>query len=121
MFPSLLPCATLSLLTPEFYQRLNGIAEKIEAQLRPFIEEKGFSFARVGSMFTIFFRSEAPRSYTEVKECDFKTFGRFHAIALSKGLYFPPSQYEAVFLAACMSDEDIEFLVEKTKESILLL
>ena len=113
--------ATLSLLTPDFYQRLNGIAEKIESKLRPFVEEKGFSFARVGSMFTIFFRSTAPRSYTEVKQCDFKMFGRFHSIALSKGLYFPPSQYEAVFLSACMSDEDIEFLVQNTKDSILLL
>jgi len=113
--------ATLSLLTPDFYQRLNSIAEKIDLRLRSFVEEQGFSFARVGSMFTIFFRSKAPRSYAEVKECDFQKFGKFHSIALSKGLYFPPSQYEAVFLSACMTEEDITFLVENTKESILLL
>ena len=113
--------ANLSLLTPEFYQRLNSIAETIDLGLRPFLEAHGLSFARVGSMFTIFFRSKAPRSYAEVKECDFQKFGKFHSIALSKGLYFPPSQYEAVFLSGCMTEADIRFLVENTKKAILSL
>ena len=41
---------------------------------------------------------------------DFDAFGRFHALALQEGLYFPPSQYEAVFLSAAISDKDIDFL-----------
>jgi glutamate-1-semialdehyde 2,1-aminomutase len=110
--------ATLSLLTEDFYERLNRIAEKIEDKLRPFVESKGLSFARVGSMFTIFFRSEAPRSFSEVGMCDFDAFGRFHAFALQEGIYFPPSQYEAVFLAACMTEEDIDFLVKGVHKAV---
>ena len=113
--------ATLSLLTPGFYQKITQIGDQVEQGLRSFVEDHGLSFARVGSMFTIFFRSQAPRSYAQVKECDFQAFGRFHALALSNGLYFPPSQYEAVFLSSCLGAEEIQFLVEGTKKSILSL
>jgi glutamate-1-semialdehyde 2,1-aminomutase len=61
-------------------------------------------------MFTIFFRSEVPSAFHEVKECDFEAFGRFHRRALDNGVYFPPSQYEAVFLSATINDADIEHL-----------
>ena len=103
--------ATLNLLTPEFYARLNAISEQIDKRIRPLVESKDLSMSRVGSMFTIFFRSQAPTCFQEVLECDFTAFGRFHALALERGLYFPPSQYEAVFLSGAMTDADIEFLV----------
>ena len=41
--------------------------------------------------------------FQEVLECDFDVFGRFHRAALENGLYFPPSQYEAVFLSGTSS------------------
>ena len=113
--------ATLSLLTEDFYEGLNSIAASIEEQIRPIVEEKGLSFARVGSMFTIFFRSQAPRSFDEVNMCDLKAFGRFHALALKEGIYFPPSQYEAVFLGASMTQEDVDFLVNGVKKALSLL
>ena len=113
--------ATLSLLTKEFYEDLNATAASIEEKLRPLLEERGLSFARVGSMFTIFFRSQAPRSFDEVNMCDRDAFGRFHALALREGIYFPPSQYEAVFLCACMTQEDVDFLVSGVKKVLTLL
>ena len=113
--------ATLSLLTKDFYEDLNATAASIEDQLRPIVEEKGLSFARVGSMFTVFFRSQAPRSFEEVNMCDLKAFGRFHGLALQEGIYFPPSQYEAVFLCACMTKDDVDFLVRGVKKVLTLL
>ncbi|MEC7987709.1 MAG: glutamate-1-semialdehyde 2,1-aminomutase [Myxococcota bacterium] len=101
--------ATLELLTPEFYDRLNATSEKIDKKIRPLVEAKDLSMNRVGSMFTIFFRADAPTCFQEVLECDFEAFGRFHALALEERLYFPPSQYEAVFLSASIEDSDIEF------------
>ena len=113
--------ATLELLTEDFYEGLNKTAASIEEKIRPFLESKGLSFARVGSMFTIFFRTEAPRSFDEVNQCDLDTFGRFHALALKEGVYFPPSQYEAVFLCASMTEDDVEFLVSGIQKAILAL
>ena len=110
--------ATLGLLTPEFYQKLEMIASRLEAGIRPFVEERGLSFTRIGSMFTIFFRSQAPKNFAEVQECDFQRFGQFHRLALEEGIYYPPSQYEAVFLGMGMNDEDIQLVIEGTKRAL---
>ena len=66
---------------------------------------------RVGSMFTIFFRSEIPRNFTQVSECDMAAFGRFHRAALSRGVYLPPSQYEAAFLPIGLGKKERDLLV----------
>ena len=102
--------ATLDLLTDNFYDNLETTSAQIEARVRPLAEANGCSFARVGSMFTIFFRKTPPRNFQEVLECDFEAFGRFHRAALENGLYFPPSQYEAVFLSATIQSDEIDFL-----------
>jgi glutamate-1-semialdehyde 2,1-aminomutase len=62
-------------------------------------------------MFTIFFRGQAPTHFEEVKECDMTAFGRFHRAALDRGVYLPPSQFEAAFIPACLTDQDIDFAV----------
>jgi len=59
----------------------------------------------VGSMFTVFFRSSVPRNFSEVSQCDMARFGRFHKAALGAGVYLPPSQYEAAFLPAGLTDD----------------
>ena len=102
--------ATLSLLDDQLYRRLEEIAATIDDRLRPLVDSHGLSMNRVGSMFTIFFRPTVPTAFHEVKECDFEAFARFHRRALDKGVYFPPSQYEAVFLSATINDADIEHL-----------
>lgn len=102
--------ATLKLLDAELYDNLEKIGSEIDRRLRPLIEKSGFSFCRAGSMFTIFFCSKTPESFQDVLKCDFELFGRFHRLALEEGLYFPPSQYEAVFLSALMNEQEIDFL-----------
>ena len=69
-------------------------------------------------MFTIFFRSQPPKNFEEVLECDFQKFGQFHRNALEEGIYYPPSQYEAVFLGSGMNEEDIQLVIEGTKRAI---
>ena len=103
--------ATLAELTDDVYARLEVIGERIEAGLRPEVEALGLSMTRLGSMFTIFFRSEAPTHFAEVKTCDMAAFGRFHRACLNHGVYLPPSQFEAAFLPACLTDDDIDFAV----------
>lgn len=110
--------ATLSLLTENVYSELEGKAERIELGLQDLISKHPVSFARVGSMFTLFFRSVAPQNFDEVKECNFEMFGAFHRKMLEKGVYFPPSQYEAVFLSNALSDEDIQTVIEGVVEVV---
>lgn len=109
--------ATLDLLDSSFYDNLEKTAEAIESEVRPIVEANGCSFNRVGSMFTIFFSANAPRNFQEVLKCDFTSFGRFHRHALEEGLYFPPSQYEAVFLSSAIGPVEIAYLVGGIKHA----
>ncbi|MEN0064174.1 MAG: glutamate-1-semialdehyde 2,1-aminomutase [Myxococcota bacterium] len=104
--------ATLRQLTPDRYERLEEIGRRIEEGLAPAVEYHRCSFARVGSMFTLFFRSEAPKRFSEVQECDFAGFSRFFRAALNGGVYLPPSQYEAAFVPATLSDAEVQRIVE---------
>ncbi len=110
--------ATLQILTNEFYEKLENVALQLEEGICPFAEERGYSFTRMGSMFTIFFRSQPPQNFSEVQECAFDLFGQFHRNALDEGIYYPPSQYEAVFLGSGMNDEDIQQVIEGTQRAI---
>ncbi len=99
--------ATLAQLTPALYARLEAHSEALDALVRPVVESLGLSMTRLGSMFTIFFRNHAPTHFDEVKECDLAAFGRFHRAALEQGVYLPPSQFEAAFVPACLTDDDV--------------
>ncbi|MFK7926672.1 MAG: aminotransferase class III-fold pyridoxal phosphate-dependent enzyme, partial [Myxococcota bacterium] len=103
--------ATLGLLTPDRYTRLEQIGAEIEEGIRDAVHYHGCSLHRVGSMFTVFFRPEAPWNFEEVRECDVAGFGRFFRGALSGGVYLPPSQYEAVFLSAMLGDRDVRTII----------
>jgi len=104
------------LKTLELYEKEN-VFEKIE-KVGEFLSEKlteicktheNISFTRVGSMFTLFFRKEAPKMFEEVNECDLDKFGRFFGYMLDKGIVLPPSQYEANFLSLKHSKENITY------------
>jgi glutamate-1-semialdehyde 2,1-aminomutase len=104
--------ATLRQLDDRAYARLEEVGSRIEEGLRPAVEYHGCSLARVGSMFTLFFRPQVPTRFSEVQECDLEAFSRFFRAALSGGVYLPPSQYEAAFLPARFSDEEIRRVVD---------
>ena len=70
------------------------------------------SFVRLGSMFKWFFRSEPPKNYREVKECDTGSFGKFWKKMLDAGIFLPPSQYETNFLSSAHSDQDLITLTQ---------
>jgi len=98
-------------LRPEIYVRLEELGARLERELAGSIDAAGASMTRVGSMFTIFFKSSPPVHFEEVKQCDFNAFGRFHRLALDNGVYMPPSQYEAAFLPASLRDIEMTQIV----------
>ncbi|MCM8594436.1 glutamate-1-semialdehyde 2,1-aminomutase [Accumulibacter sp.] len=61
----------------------------------------------VGGMFGVYFRAECPESYAEVTNCDNEAFNRFFHALLEAGHYFAPSAFEAGFVSAAHSEEDI--------------
>jgi glutamate-1-semialdehyde 2,1-aminomutase len=104
--------ATLRQLDAGVYEQLESIGARVEAGLAPALEYHGCSVARVGSMFTVFFRATAPTRFSEVQECDLDGFSRFFRAALNGGVYLPASQYEAAFLSARLTDEQVGRIVD---------
>jgi glutamate-1-semialdehyde 2,1-aminomutase len=111
--------ATLRLLTPDVYARLEQIGGEIEEGIRDAVEYNGCSMHRVGSMFTIYFRPELPWDFEQVRECDTEAFGRFFRGALAGGVYLPPSQYEAAFLSAALSPSDVRAIVSGLEAALV--
>ena len=62
---------------------------------------------RVGSMMTIFFGVDHVRDAEEARQCDRKQFIRFFHGMLKRGIYLPPSPFEAAFISLVHSDADL--------------
>ncbi|MEQ1501726.1 MAG: glutamate-1-semialdehyde 2,1-aminomutase [Myxococcota bacterium] len=111
--------ATLRQLDQRVYDTLEAIGARIEERLASALEYHGCSLARVGSMFTVFFRPTAPTTFSEVQECDLEGFSRFFRAALNGGVYLPASQYEAAFLSARLSDEQVDRIVDGLSSALV--
>lgn len=108
---------TLRLLdeTPDFYENLEKSSALLEEGLQNNLKELQFDgvINRVGSMFTLFFTKEnRVNSFADVKKCDTALFAEYFRLSLESGIYLAPSQYEAGFVSAAHSNEDIEKTVE---------
>jgi glutamate-1-semialdehyde 2,1-aminomutase len=71
---------------------------------------------RVGTMLGFFFTESPIRSWEEAKaNADTERFGRFHGELLDRGVYLPPSQFEAWFLSTAHGDAEIDATVEAAR------
>ena len=69
-------------------------------------------------MVTVFFTAApAVTDYTTAKTSDTVRFGQWFRSLLDAGVYWPPSQFEAAFLSAIMTDEDITFLLQGAEKA----
>jgi glutamate-1-semialdehyde 2,1-aminomutase len=75
---------------------------------------------RVGSMITFFFTNHAVTDYETAKLSDTKKFGKFFHAMLDRGFYWPPAQFEAAFVSAAHSSDDIERTIVAARESFAL-
>jgi glutamate-1-semialdehyde 2,1-aminomutase len=71
---------------------------------------------RVGSMFTIFFTGSAVTDYASAKKSDTARFVEFHQHMLARGIYLPPSQFEAAFVSSAHTEDDIRTTVQHLQE-----
>ena len=67
---------------------------------------------RVGSMFTWFFQAGEIHDWNDAAKSDTAKFAQFHRGMLERGIYLPPSQFEAAFLSAAHASEDIVQTIE---------
>jgi glutamate-1-semialdehyde 2,1-aminomutase len=114
--------ATLKLLQEkkeEIYPRLDSLSAKLVEGVAAAANEAGVPMTtnRVGSMFTWFFNPGPVTDWASVSKSDTAAFGRFFRSMLDSGVYLPPSQYEAAFLSAAHSEEDVEKTVAAARHA----
>ena len=103
--------ATLKLIEADgFFDRLAATTRALADGLTAAAREHGIAFSAhsVGGMFGIYFRATPPKSYAEVMQCDAQAFKRFFHAMLEQGVYFAPSAFEAGFMSAAHSSDEIE-------------
>ena len=115
--------ATLDLLKGDVYRKLETLSAKLERGLKEALKKSGIKHVinRAGSMFTLFFGIERVTNYDEVKRADVKVFVRYFNAMLERGVYLPPSAFEASFISAAHTEKEIERTIEAHKESMALI
>jgi len=76
---------------------------------------------RVGSMFTWFFTPGPVTDWDSASKSDTEAFGRFFRNMLDAGIYLPPSQYEAAFLGAAHTEEDVKKTIAAAKQAFAMV
>jgi glutamate-1-semialdehyde 2,1-aminomutase len=102
------------------YDRVNAMAGRLEAGLKKAATDAGIphSTNRVGSMLTLFFNEEPVHSWDQAANCDTKRFAEFFWSLLESGVYFPCSQFEALFVSAAHTDADIEQTIQAAAKAL---
>lgn len=100
---------------PEIYDRLDRLTAQLTAG--PPAE---ITVNRVGSMFTFFFTDKKVTDYQTAKSSDTAAFAEFHRAMLEQGIYLAPSQFEAGFVSAAHTEEDIARTVDCARQALAL-
>jgi len=96
---------------PEIYDSLEARAAELTSWTPP-----GVIINRVGSMFTFFFTTDPVTDWDSAKKSDTARFGKFFHHMLERGIYLAPSQFEAAFLSAAHSEDDVRRTISAARE-----
>jgi len=107
----------------ELYGRLDRAAATLVDMVADAAHQAGVAVTanRVGSMFTWFFTGEPVTDWDSAAKSDTALFGKFHRAMLEEGIWLPPSQFEAAFLSAAHSMDDISQTVEVARKAFAAL
>jgi glutamate-1-semialdehyde 2,1-aminomutase len=103
----------------EVYARLDTTAKKVAEGVRAAAEMAGvpLTLNRVGSMWTWFFTDGPVTNYEQAARSDTAAFGRFHRAMLDRGVWLPPSQFEAAFLSNAHGEEEVALTIAAAREA----
>lgn len=109
--------ATLKNCTSEVYETLNKRAKQIGEGISHELTSAGVehSYQHAGNLFSFFFRPGYVSNYPEAKEQSSEKFAVFFHTLLAHGVSVPPSAFEAWFVSAAITDEDVDKILVAAK------
>ncbi|MGJ3256827.1 MAG: glutamate-1-semialdehyde 2,1-aminomutase [Alcanivorax sp.] len=112
---------TLNLLSePGFHEALTEKTTRLLDGMTAAAHAEGVAFttAQAGAMFGLFFTDQSRiSSFADVMACDSERFNRFFHAMLDQGVYLAPSAFEAGFVSAAHSDEDIDATIAAARKA----
>ncbi len=111
--------ATLGLLDDRAYERLDQITLELASGLEAAADAEGVAVQVVATtgLLTVFFSAEAVTDYSGARSCDLPAHAAFCRAMLERGIYLPPSQFEAWFPSLAHSAEDLARTIAAAREA----
>jgi glutamate-1-semialdehyde 2,1-aminomutase len=105
---------------PQIYAELEARSARLVTELAAILREAGVPVTanRVGSMFTLFLSENPITDYASAKTSDTARFAKLFCALLDRGIYLPPSQFEAAFVSAAHSDADIDQTLDAMRAAV---
>jgi glutamate-1-semialdehyde 2,1-aminomutase len=105
---------------PRIYAELESSSSKLATGAAAAARETGvpLTINRIGSMMTFFFTRENVSDWKSAEHSDTARFGRFHRNMLEAGIYLPPSQFEAMFVSAAHTADDIAATIDAGRAAL---
>jgi glutamate-1-semialdehyde 2,1-aminomutase len=102
------------------YEGINERARQLVRGLRQALAETGVAgqVNATGSLATVFFAENPVSNYTDAKRSDTKRYARFFREMLDRGVFLAPSQFEAAFVSAAHTSEDITRTIAAARDSL---
>jgi len=114
---------SLDRLTPKLYRHLATLTRRLAAGLADAAREAKVALQvnAFGSMLTPFFTDRPVHGYASATSANTDAYARFFRAMLSRGVYLPPSQFEAWFLSAAHTSRDIERTIAAARLAMLAI
>ncbi len=112
--------ATLTSLTQRLHERIATRTQTLVRGMRELAARHGVPFTAdcAGTMWGFFFRAEPVRNFADAKQSDAALYGRFFHALLERGVYLAPSAFEAAFMSAAHSDDDVAQALERMDDAL---
>jgi len=105
---------------PGIYEDLERKSVRIAEGMTKTLDDHGITYSanRVGSMIGLFYCEGPVTSFEDANKTDKELFSKIFHGMLKRGVYLPPSPFEAFFLSNALSDEDIEHTLDAFEETV---
>ena len=110
--------ATLRELDEASYERLGALTERLAAALAALAAGRPLQVASAPGLLTLFFSAEPVADFAAASACDLDAHARFCRAMLERGVYPPPSQFEAWFVSLAHDEGTVDRTLAAAAESI---
>jgi len=110
--------ATLDHLDAAAYERLAALTARLADGLAALAADRPLQVASAPGLLTLFFSPEPVRDFAAATACDTEAHARFCRAMLDRGIYPPPSQFEAWFVSLAHDEAAVDRTLEAAAESL---